>query len=279
MSNNNNKIENFFAQISTFPLNTEIGILQIGHQADFITDCTYLQMAKAYFDKIGAQQEIKRENYREFSEYVNAAMDDGKKRIQKARECFNDAVEAQQFKDVGDINSVQLPVCSINRFDDTNKLQEKINYYESKIDMTQEVKEQLEKLTKKEIEKDEYLKDYLIKQCGEEFYNDMVKPKDLYNYCRLRATCAYYYNAVTGKIDEDKESLKTDFYFMSYFNFIYPNGKIEEYKDTKFKDIKEICDYMTNSQKAKLLEKFQIDEKMLNEKVKEEENEEKLTGT
>lgn len=31
MSNNNNKIENFFAQISTFPLNTEIGILQIGH--------------------------------------------------------------------------------------------------------------------------------------------------------------------------------------------------------------------------------------------------------
>lgn len=55
MSDNNNKIENFFAQISTFPLNTEIGILQIGHQADFITDCTYLQMAKAYFDKIGAQ--------------------------------------------------------------------------------------------------------------------------------------------------------------------------------------------------------------------------------
>lgn len=51
-------------------------------------------MAKAYFDKIGAQQEIKRENYREFSEYVNAAMDDGKKRLQKARECFNDAVEA-----------------------------------------------------------------------------------------------------------------------------------------------------------------------------------------
>lgn len=54
-SNVNKKIENFFAQVSTFPLNTEIGILQIGHQADFITDCTYLQMAKAYFDKIGAQ--------------------------------------------------------------------------------------------------------------------------------------------------------------------------------------------------------------------------------
>ena len=122
--------------------------------------------------------------------------------------------------------------------------------------MTPEVKEQLEKLTKKEVSKDEYLKDYLIKQVGEEFYNDMVKPKDLYNYCRLRATVAYYYNAATGKIDEDKESLKTEFYFMIYFNFIYPHGKIEEYKDTKFKDIKEICDYMTNSQKAKLLEKF-----------------------
>ena len=64
---------------------------------------------------------------------------------------------------------------------------------------------------------------------------------------RTYTTIAYYYNAVTGKIDEEKESLKTDFYFMSYFNFIYPNGKIEEYKDTKFKDIKEICDYMTNS--------------------------------
>ena len=85
--------------------------------------------------------------------------------------------------------------------------------------MTPEVKEQLEKLTKKEVSKDEYLKDYLIKQVGEEFYNDMVKPKDLYNYCRLRATVAYYYNAATGKIDEDKESLKTDFYFMSYFSF------------------------------------------------------------
>lgn len=29
--NSMKKIENFFAQVSTFPLNIEIGILQIGH--------------------------------------------------------------------------------------------------------------------------------------------------------------------------------------------------------------------------------------------------------
>ena len=40
------KIEDFFAQVSTFPLNIEIGILQIGHQADFINDCVYLQLAQ-----------------------------------------------------------------------------------------------------------------------------------------------------------------------------------------------------------------------------------------
>lgn len=92
---------------------------------------------------------------------------------------------------------------------------------------------------------------------GHEFYDDTLKPDDLEKYCHLRCLYAYYFNLVISKIDEEKLSLKTDFTFMSYFNFMFPNGKAEVMKEPTFKDISEICDYIGNQkQKQEFLEKL-----------------------
>jgi len=62
----------------------------------------------------------------------------------------------------------------------------------------------------------------------------------------LRCIYAYYYNLATAQIQKDKKSLHTEFTFMSYFNFMYPNGKAEVMKEPTFKDISEIYDYIGN---------------------------------
>lgn len=116
MSASGDNIEAFYSKVSTFPFNLEIGIMQIGHKADFLDDCAYLQLAQTYL-KNHPEETLTREHFVEFSNYVNAVTEDGKKRVLHMRSHINQNIEGFEFKDVGDINTVQYPVCVLNRLD------------------------------------------------------------------------------------------------------------------------------------------------------------------
>lgn len=73
---------------------------------------------------------------------------------------------------------------------------------------------------------------------------------NLEDYCRLRCLFAYYFNGVTRSIDTKKESIRYEFTFMSYFNFLFPHGNNQKRDKLTFTDIHEVCDYINDKQKA-----------------------------
>ena len=118
---NQTQLEKFYQSITTQPLNIEQVVLQVGHKCDFIQECAMFNLAVDYIKQhnVDINDNITAEIYNQFSHYVNAPSEDEGKmhtRLQREEVLFAHNMKNMNFKDLGDIQTVLLPVAQLDRF-------------------------------------------------------------------------------------------------------------------------------------------------------------------
>lgn len=170
------------------------------------------------------------------------------------------------FDDIGDTNTVILPMAFLDRF---NVNQRMIVDIEKRMELgkNKELEKIIQSLKLLEIEKEKKLEQIV----GKPFYDEYLRPKEMDRFCYMRTLVLYYFSIASGQIDTNKKSQHVEIGILSYLNFHYPSGNLEILTEkTTYADIDDAVKHLPPQSKEKFLQTMKLDEETLALKVEEE---------